>query len=119
VQIRKLFFREGKSDKVYIATLNDGGTVTFQWGRRGASLQSKTFGPMSQGAAMDFWSGKVQEKLNKGYRNESNWNAAQLTLRGFGCILSSEVSALFPASGVSGRERPSPWKGPVRFEGGP
>jgi predicted DNA-binding WGR domain protein len=72
VEIRRLYFREGKSDKVYVATL-DGGSVTFAWGRRGASMQTKTFGPFphgdaAYGEARQLWTRKIQDKLDKGYR---------------------------------------------------
>ena len=33
--------------------------------------------------------------------------------------LERRTRALVPASGVRGPERPHPWKGPVRVEGGP
>lgn len=66
---RTLYYREGKSDKVYVAILLDG-TVTFKWGRRGASLQQKTFGPMSPGAAHGMYNKKLEEKLSGGYRDQ-------------------------------------------------
>lgn len=47
MQTQTLYFREGKSDKVYTATLLANNTVQLAWGRRGSTMQTKTVGPLS------------------------------------------------------------------------
>jgi predicted DNA-binding WGR domain protein len=70
IEQRNLYFREGRSDKVYVATLEpvgDRAIVTFAWGRRGASMQKKRSGLISHREARILYHGKLQEKLDKGY----------------------------------------------------
>lgn len=69
-----LYYREGSSDKVYHATVEekDGGhVVNFQYGRRGGHMTtgSKTSGPVSLAEAMKVWEKLVSSKLAKGYRH--------------------------------------------------
>lgn len=69
-----LYFREGSSDKVYHATVEekDGGhVVNFQYGRRGGHMTtgSKTSSPVSLAEAMKVWEKLVNSKLAKGYRH--------------------------------------------------
>ena len=74
-----LYFREGKSDKVWRATFNQGVdfqntaeyTVTFEWGRRGAAMQSKVKTFYTRLAAFHAYEQKVAEKLAKGYRQDT------------------------------------------------
>jgi len=72
-QIR-LFFKEGKSDKVYEIELcqldPDHYVVTFRFGRRGAALQegTRTPVPVLRAAAEAIFAGLEQEKRRKGYR---------------------------------------------------
>lgn len=69
-----LYFREGSSDKVYHATVEerDGGhVVNFQYGRRGGTMTtgSKTSSPVSAEEAVKVWQKLVNSKLAKGYRH--------------------------------------------------
>lgn len=69
-----LYFKEGSSDKVYHATVEerDGGyVVNFQYGRRGGHMTtgSKTDGPVSPEEAVKVWQKLVNSKLAKGYRH--------------------------------------------------
>jgi len=69
-----LYFREGSSDKVYHATVEerDGGhVVNFQYGRRGGTMTtgSKTSSPVSAEEAVKVWTKLVNSKLAKGYRH--------------------------------------------------
>jgi bifunctional non-homologous end joining protein LigD len=69
-----LYYREGSSDKVYHATVEemDGGyVVNFEYGRRGARMNtgSKTSRPVSQDKAVKIWTDLVESKLAKGYRH--------------------------------------------------
>lgn len=69
-----LYFREGSSDKVYHATVEekDGGhVVNFQYGRRGGHMTtgSKTSSPVSAEEAVKVWEKLVNSKLAKGYRH--------------------------------------------------
>ena len=96
--VRRLYFREGKHDKVYVATL-DNGTVKFEWGRRGASMQSKTFGPMSHGEASDMWSAKIQEKINKGYRENPGERLATINPERLAAINPELLAAIAPNVG--------------------
>jgi bifunctional non-homologous end joining protein LigD len=61
-----LFFREGSADKQYTATL-DGQFIQCAWGRRGGTMQTKTYGPFPEAKAEQFWADKVSEKTGKGY----------------------------------------------------
>jgi bifunctional non-homologous end joining protein LigD len=68
----QLFFQEGNSDKVYNATIvkdGDAYTVTCEWGRRGASLQTGSKAvrvPLAQ--AQKKFESLVREKTGKGYQ---------------------------------------------------
>ena len=69
-----LYFKEGSSDKVYHATVEerDGGyVVNFQYGRRGGHMTtgSKTSSPVSPEEAVKVWTKLVDSKLAKGYRH--------------------------------------------------
>jgi bifunctional non-homologous end joining protein LigD len=67
-----LAYREGNSDKVYnvgIYTKDMGFVVDFQYGRRGAILQTgtKTAGPVKLETAVAIFDKLVKEKMAKGY----------------------------------------------------
>jgi bifunctional non-homologous end joining protein LigD len=67
-----LAYKDGSSDKVYHAQLNEtdtGFTVTIQYGRRGATLQTgtKTAAPTTLEKARSAYEKVVKEKLAKGY----------------------------------------------------
>lgn len=69
-----LYFREGSSDKVYHATVEekDGGhVVNFQYGRRGGTMNtgSKTSSPVTLDEAVKVWTKLINSKLAKGYRH--------------------------------------------------
>jgi bifunctional non-homologous end joining protein LigD len=69
-----LYFKEGSSDKVYHATVEekDGGyVVNFQYGRRGGTMNtgSKTSSPVTPEEAVKVWQKLVNSKLAKGYRH--------------------------------------------------
>jgi hypothetical protein len=78
VRSARLFFREGKSDKVYEVDLCDLGSrsgearylVNFRYGRRGGTLRegTKTKVPVSLEAANKLFDSVVVSKTNKGYR---------------------------------------------------
>lgn len=68
-----LYFKEGTSDKVYNATVEDvdgGYVVNFAYGRRGNSLTTgtKTTSPVSLDAATRIFDKLVKEKTGKGYQ---------------------------------------------------
>jgi len=72
-----LYFREGSSDKVYQACLeqkNGAWVVNFAFGRRGATLQTgtKTTTPIPFERAKDIYDKLVSEKTAKGYTPGSN-----------------------------------------------
>jgi bifunctional non-homologous end joining protein LigD len=67
-----LYYREGTSDKVYRASVEEasgGWVVNFAYGRRGAAMQSgtKTVKPVSYGQAKTIYDRLVREKTGKGY----------------------------------------------------
>ena len=69
-----LYFREGSSDKVYHATVEEKGgghVVNFEYGRRGGHMTtgSKTSSPVSLAEAVKVWEKLVNSKLAKGYRH--------------------------------------------------
>lgn len=72
-----LFFRDGNSDKVYVATL-DNKKVTLTWGRRrpgwerGTGMQEQVLNLGSAEAAEKEYSKRVNEKLRKGYSPDLN-----------------------------------------------
>ena len=68
-----LYFKEGTSDKVYNATVEDidgGYVVNFAYGRRGNSLTTgtKTTSPVSLDAATRIFDKLIKEKTGKGYQ---------------------------------------------------
>lgn len=67
MKTQTLYFKEGRSNKVYTATL-DAGAVRFAWGRSGSTMQTKTVGPLSDSEANALYESKLAEKLAKGYR---------------------------------------------------
>lgn len=68
-----LYYREGRSDKVYQCAIKPAGddrfSVTFAYGRRGAALNTgtKTNDPVSYDDARRIFDKLVREKLAKGY----------------------------------------------------
>jgi bifunctional non-homologous end joining protein LigD len=78
IQSTTLHFREGRSDKVYQAAIEEapgngdanGYIVTFAYGRRGATLKTgtKTPKPVSQEKAVGIHERLVASKQAKGYR---------------------------------------------------
>lgn len=62
-----VYMREGNMDKVYVATL-DGQFVNCAWGRRGGTMQTKTYGPFAEAKAEEFYVAKLADKTSKGYR---------------------------------------------------
>ena len=74
IQSITLHFREGASDKVYQAAIEehspDGYLVTFAYGRRGSTLQTgtKTPQPVSREKAVAIYNKLVASKQAKGYR---------------------------------------------------
>lgn len=67
-----LYFREGASDKVYQAQINEspeGCTVTFAYGRRGSAMKdgSKTPSPVPYENAKKIYDKLIGEKTAKGY----------------------------------------------------
>ncbi|GBC61796.1 WGR domain-containing protein [Desulfonema ishimotonii] len=70
----KLFFREGKSDKVYETDLcqvsDDEYVVNFRYGRRGSALRegTKTVFPVPRPDAEKIFENLVRSKVKKGYK---------------------------------------------------
>lgn len=70
-----LSFTEGNSDKVYHLAMREEGEglyiVYFEYGRRGAALQSgvKTPAPVGLAAAEKVYAGLLNEKIKKGYQS--------------------------------------------------
>ena len=67
-----LYYREGSSDKVYMASVEPRGAgfvVSFAFGRRGTTLQAgtKTASPVDYQAALKVYDKLVQGKMAKGY----------------------------------------------------
>lgn len=87
VRQSRLFYQEGKSDKVYETDLCDVSTrfapdqfvVNFRYGRRGATLRegTKTPDPVSREKADQIFDSLVVSKLNKGYQEMSGATAPQ------------------------------------------
>lgn len=68
-----LYFKEGSSDKVYQANIEERGdkcVVTFAYGRRGTALNAgtKTDAPVSYDEAKKIYDKLVREKTAKGYK---------------------------------------------------
>jgi len=76
-QTTTLHFREGRSDKVYQATIEDhspdGFTVTFAYGRRGTTLKAgiKTLTPTTREKASAIFNKLIASKQAKGYQISS------------------------------------------------
>lgn len=71
----QLFYKDGSSDKVYCASLeeeNGGWMVKFQYGKRGSTLKpgAKTASPVDYAKAKKEYDKLVAEKVGKGYRPE-------------------------------------------------
>lgn len=99
-----LYCQDGKSDKVYTASL-DGGVVQFAWGRRGGTMQTKTVGPLAPGAAELLWSSKLDEKRKGGYLDGED--ATPLMTAGFDPLTSVAANAAPAAIGQSGHDGPT------------
>jgi predicted DNA-binding WGR domain protein len=75
---KKLFFNEGKSDKVYEVDLCESSVelfiVNFRYGRRNAKLRegTKTVFPVSYEEAVRIYEKLVLEKEKKGYKNSED-----------------------------------------------
>lgn len=72
IQAVSLYCRDGGSDKVYHAQIEEvsgGFVVNFQYGRRGSTLQTgaKTTSPVERAKAQKIFDKLVQEKMAKGY----------------------------------------------------
>ena len=70
-----LSYKEGTSDKVYIASLiqeEQGFLVNFEFGKRGTKLQTgtKTLSPVDEVSARKIFDKIVSEKKAKGYQEE-------------------------------------------------
>lgn len=76
VEQRRLFFREGKSDKVYEVDLCEVGAdafvVNFRYGRRGSNLRegTKTESAVSETKARGVYEKLVLSKTSKGYTDD-------------------------------------------------
>lgn len=75
-----LYFKEGSSDKVYHASIEDAGSgyvVNFSYGRRGSTLKSgsKTTAPCSISEARKIFDRLVAEKTGKGYQYMTSANS--------------------------------------------
>jgi len=83
----RLFFKDGKSDKVYEVDLCDLGSsagekryvVNFRYGRRGKSLRegSKTESPVDFDEAVKLFNSVVVSKTNKGYQEAGEQQSDQ------------------------------------------
>lgn len=79
VETITLYKCEGRSDKVYSATL-DGGVVRFAHGRRGSTLRQLPQVTLSPEAARKTYEQKIAEKVSEGYsRGEDSTPLAQTT----------------------------------------
>jgi bifunctional non-homologous end joining protein LigD len=73
IESASLYYKEGVSDKVYNATIeeeNDGFVVNFSYGRRGGALKSgtKTNNPVGLDQAKKIYESLLKEKTGKGYQ---------------------------------------------------
>ena len=72
MKTQTLYFKEGSSDKVYTARLEDApdgqATLLLSWGRRGNGQQSQVLGPMPPAEAEKLYEKKLKDKLAKGYQ---------------------------------------------------
>lgn len=69
----ELFYKEGGSDKIYQASIEEKGNkfvVNFAFGRRGTTLKTgtKTSAPVSEAEANEIYDELVQSKMQKGYK---------------------------------------------------
>jgi bifunctional non-homologous end joining protein LigD len=90
-----LFYRDGRSDKVYQATINpqdDRFAVTFAFGRRGGPLQTgtKTSSPVDLPTAERIFDKLIQEKMAKGYTRSEDGTPYQ------GTDMANETSGVRP-----------------------
>lgn len=75
-----LYFKEGSSDKVYTATIEEapaGCLVTFAYGRRGSTMTTgtKTTTPVPYEKAKQIFDKLIREKTSKGYKPGENGTA--------------------------------------------
>lgn len=87
IESASLYFKEGSSDKVYYATLEQDGdncVVNFSYGRRGSALKSgsKTSKPVSLKEAKVIFDKLVKEKTGKGYRYIADAVAKEIHVAG-------------------------------------
>lgn len=73
IESATLYFKEGVSDKVYSATIEElekGYIVNFSYGRRGSALKAgtKTTNPVTKEQAKKIFDGLLKEKTSKGYK---------------------------------------------------
>ena len=85
VQSISLAYRDGSSDKVYHAQIEEkdnGYIVNFQYGRRGSTLNSgsKTATPVALAAAQKVYDKLVAEKKGKGYSEGEDGTPYALSL---------------------------------------
>lgn len=90
-----LYYRNGKSDKVYQAAVEpqgDGFIVTYAYGRRGATLTTgtKTTEPVNYETALAAFERLVREKTSKGYTEDTAGTPYEYTDK------SKDVSGLLP-----------------------
>ena len=83
IESANLYYKEGVSDKVYHATIEDisnGYVVNFSYGRRGGALKtgSKTQNPTNLEDAKTIFNNLVKEKTSKGYRFVENANPSEI-----------------------------------------
>jgi len=75
IKQRKLYFQDGKSDKLYEVDLCEAGdgefVVNFRYGRRGTTLKegTKTVFPVARDEADKVFNKLVDSKIKKGYRD--------------------------------------------------
>jgi bifunctional non-homologous end joining protein LigD len=91
-----LYYREGRSDKVYQVQLVNAPTgfvVNFQYGRRNSALQSgtKTAEPVPYAKAKQIYDGLVREKKSKGYTQGEDGTPYQ------GSDMAHQQSGILPA----------------------
>ena len=72
IQNTSLYFKQGASDKIYQAQINqvdDGYTVSFSYGRRGSTLKNgnKTTDPVGLETARKIYEKLIKAKTSKGY----------------------------------------------------
>jgi bifunctional non-homologous end joining protein LigD len=90
-----LYYREGSSDKVYQCSIEPEGdlfVVNFAYGRRGATMQTrtKTSSPVHYDTAKRTYDKLVREKTNKGYTPREDGRPYQHTAK------AERVTGIFP-----------------------